>query len=464
MMSSQPEHPGESRYAHPAGHVLYRRARHGRPMIERGEGVYLYDTDGCRYLDASGGAIVANIGHGVQEVVSAMGRHAAGGTYAHPTAFTSQPVEAYAAALAEVVTLADPRFFFLSSGSEAVETALKLARQVQVERGERGRYLVISRWQSYHGTTLGALAVAGKAKMRRPFLPMLMDVPHIPPPYCYRCPFGCADWTASDVAAPDCGLPCAEALALEIEHVGAENVAAFIAEPVSGATLGAVVPPPGYWARVREICDRGDLLLIADEVMTGFGRTGRWFAMEHWDVVPDIVAMSKGTAGGYVPLAVTAVRGELVETIVDGSGDFVHGGTFSHHPVTAAAGLATLRYLQEQDLVAAAERKGEMLGRKLREGLADLESVGDVRGIGLMWGVEFVADRGSKAPFPATMHLARRIADAAFERGLVVYPGSGCVDGTAGDHLTLGPPFVITEEQMDELVGLLREAIQVAVP
>ncbi|MGD8996500.1 MAG: aspartate aminotransferase family protein [Anaerolineae bacterium] len=442
----------DGRYAHPTGHVFYRRARHPRPMVERGEGVYLYDTEGRRYLDGSGGSIVVNIGHGVHELAEAMADQAAKFAYAHPTMFTSRPAELYAEALAEVVPLPEPRFFFLSSGSEAVETAIKLARQVQVERGRPGRYLVISRWQSYHGTTLGALAVAGKPKMRRPFRPMLPEVPHIPPPYCYRCPFA--------LTYPGCHLRCADALEEEIIRVGADNVAAFIAEPVSGATLGAVVPPDGYWPRIREICDRHGVLLVADEVMTGFGRAGRWLALQHWDVVPDIVAMSKGTAGGTCPLSVTAARGELVETIVSGSGDFVHGGTFSHHPVSTAVGLATLRYLQEHDLVAEAARKGELLGEKLREGLANLPCVGDVRGIGLMWGVELVADRYSKAPFPPKRHFAQQVADAAFERGLIVYPGSGCADGTAGDHLTLGPPFIITAEQMDELVALLRAALE----
>jgi adenosylmethionine-8-amino-7-oxononanoate aminotransferase len=218
------------------------------------------------------------------------------------------------------------------------------------------------------------------------------------------------------------------------------------------------VPPDDYWPRIREICDQYGVLLIADEVMTGFGRTGRWFALQHWDVAPDIVAMSKGAASGYCPLSVTAARGELVDTVVSGSGDFVHGGTFSHHPVSTAVGLATLRYLQEHDLVAQAARKGELLGEKLRQELAGLPCVGDVRGIGLMWGVEFVADRDSKAPFPPERHFARQVAEAAFARGLIVYPGSGCVDGTAGDHLTLGPPFVITEGQMDEMVALLRQA------
>ncbi|MFW6115688.1 MAG: aspartate aminotransferase family protein [Chloroflexota bacterium] len=442
-------------YSHPAGHVLYRRALHPRPMVDRGEGVYLYDTEGRRYLDASGGAIVVNVGHGVSEVTEALAEQAARVAFAHPTMFTSRPAEDYAEALAKVVTLPDPRFFFLSSGSEAVETAIKFARQVQVERGLGSRYLIIARHQSYHGTTLGALSVAGKPKMRRPFQPMLVEVPHIAPPYCYRCPFG--------LTHPRCALRCADALAQEIQRAGADNVAAFIAEPVSGATLGAAVPPPGYWPRVRAICDRHEVLLIADEVMTGFGRTGRWFALDHWDVVPDVAVMSKGTAGGYAPLSITAARGDLVDAIVDGSGNFVHGGTFSHHPVTTAAGLATLRYLQKHGLVAAAARKGQLLEQKLRESLEPLPNVGDVRGIGLMWGVEIVADRESKAPFPPDRHVAHQIANAAFDRGLIVYPGSGCVDGTAGDHLTLGPPFIITEDQIDEMVWLLREAVQAEV-
>ena len=439
-------------YAHPRGHVLYRSARHARPMVERGQGVYLYDTEGRRYLDASGGAIVVNAGHGIAEIAEAVREQAGRVAYAHPTAFTSRPSEAYADALAEVVALPDPRFFFLSSGSEAVETALKLARQAQVDLGREGRYLIVARSQSYHGTTLGALAVTGKPKMRRPFLPMLTEVPHIPPPYCYRCPFG--------LTHPACDLRCADALDAEVRRIGQDYVAGFIAEPISGATLGAVVPPDGYWARIREICNAHDILLIADEVMTGFGRTGRWFAMEHWDVKADLVALSKGTASGYVPLSVTAARGDLVDAIVNGSGDFVHGGTFSHHPVSTAAGLATLRYLQEHDLVAAAERKGEILGRALREGLGDLGCVGDVRGLGLMWGVELVADRETKAPFPPERHVSNQVTEEAFRRGLVIYPGSGCVDGVAGDHITLGPPFVITEEQIEELVALLRAAIE----
>lgn len=440
-----------TRHNYPSEHILYRRAAHHHPVAERGDGVYLYDAAGKRYLDASGGAIVVNVGHGVREIAEAMAQQAAAMAYAHPTMFTSHPLEAYAEALAAVTPLPDVRFFPLCSGSEAVETALKLARQAQIARGHPGRHLIISRWQSYHGTTLGALAVTGKPKMRRPFQPMLPHTPHIPPPYCYRCPYG--------LTHPDCGMRCAEALADEIKRVGEENVAAFIAESVSGATLGAVVPPPEYWPRVRKICDQHGLLLIVDEVMAGFGRTGRWFGFQHWDVVPDVVTMGKGTTGGYFPLSVTAVQGKWADAITN-DGGFVHGGTFSHHAVGAAAGLATLRYVQAHDLVTAAAEKGELLGRKLRHRLADLDCVGDVRGIGLMWGVEFVADRASRATFPPQLHFGQRVADAAFERGLIVYPGSGCADGVSGDSLMLGPPLVITPEQIDELVALLRRAIE----
>ncbi|MBM4467327.1 MAG: aminotransferase class III-fold pyridoxal phosphate-dependent enzyme, partial [Chloroflexi bacterium] len=418
-------------------HVFYRRLGRAYPVAERGEGIYLYDAAGKRYLDASGGPVVVNIGHGVAEVVQAMAEQAGRVAYAHAEMFTTQVLEEYARALAEIVPLPDPRFFFLSSGSEAVETAIKFARQVQIDRGEPGRYMVISRWRSYHGTTLGALAVSGRAHLRQPFLPLMQDLPQIPPPYCYRCPW--------DQSYPGCDIDCAQALEAAVRLAGPENVAAFIAEPISGASLGAAAPPPEYWPLVREICDRYGLLLIADEVMTGFGRTGRWFAMQHWDVVPDVIVMAKGAAGGYFPLSITAVRGEWVEVIRKGHGDFVHGGTFSHHAVGAAAGLAVLRYLQKNDLVTASAVKGKALGEKLSAALGDLPCVGDVRGMGLMWGVEFVADRATKAPFPQAARFARRVADAAFDKGLIVYPGTGCADGVAGDLVMVAPPFIITE-------------------
>jgi adenosylmethionine-8-amino-7-oxononanoate aminotransferase len=329
---------------------------------------------------------------------------------------------------------------------------MKLARQVQVDRGEHERHLVISRWRSYHGTTLGALAVSGRPSLRSLYLPMMHDMPHIPPPYCYRCPFG--------LEYPACEVRCATALEDQIKILGANTIAAFIAEPISGASLAAVVPPPEYWPLIREICDNYGLLLIDDEVMTGFGRAGHWFAIEPWGVIPDVITMAKGAAGGYWPLSITAVKREHVEIVREGRGDFVHGGTFSHHALGAAAGLATLRYIQKHDLVAASASKGAWLKARLQAALGDHPHVGDIRGQGLMLGLEFVANRATKEPFPAKVRLARRLADAAFERGLILYPGQGTVDGVLGEHVMIAPPFVITDDQMDEIVAILVEALE----
>jgi len=436
---------------HPDGHVFYRRMAHSYPVIDRGEGVYLYDTQGKRYLDASGGAVVAVLGHGLAEIAQVMAGQAGRAAYVHGTMFTSQALEEYANALAQVTPITDVRFFPLSSGSEAVETAIKVARQAQMADGYEQKHIVIGRWGSYHGTTLGALAVSGRPRMRKPYLPMIRDMPRIPPPYCFRCPFR--------LDHPDCDMACAHALEEIIRLMGPENVAAFIAEPISGASLGAAVPPPGYWPLVREICDRYSVLVIADEVMTGFGRTGRWFAIEQWDVSPDILVAAKGASGGYFPLSLTGVRGGLVESIRKRYGDFAHGGTFSHHAVGSAVGLAVLRYLQDKNLVAASAAKGDMLGEKLATALSGLPVVGDIRGEGLMWGVEFVADRQTKRPFRREDDFARRVADAAFEQGLIVYPSIGCVDGILGDLVMVAPPLTIGEAELDVLVTLLSNAI-----
>lgn len=438
-------------YRYPQGHVFYRRMDFPRPMVERGEGVYLFDAHGRRYIDASGGPVLINIGHAVPEVIQAMVEQMQQVAYVHATMFTSQAIEDYSDALAEITPLPEPRFFYLCSGSEATETAIKFARQVQVARGEAERYLVISRWRSYHGTTLGALAVSGRPGLRSLYLPMLCDMPHIPPPYCYRCPFG--------LSHPSCGIRCATALEDQIKVLGARTVAGFIAEPISGASLGAVVPPPEYWPIIRAICDHYGLLLIDDEVMTGFGRAGRWFAVETWDVIPDVITMAKGSAGGYWPLSITAMKREHVEIVRTRAGDFAHGGTFSHHAVGAAAGLATLRYIQKHDLVAASAARGERLKVKLQGALGEHPYVGDIRGQGLMLGLEFVADRATQEPFPAGRRFARQLADAAFERGLILYPGQGALDGVLGDHVMIAPPFIVTDDQLDEIVTILVQAL-----
>jgi adenosylmethionine-8-amino-7-oxononanoate aminotransferase len=436
---------------HPQGHVFYRKMAHDYPVIERGEGVCLYDAEGRRYLDASGGPLVVNVGHGVRQIAEAMARQAAEVAYVHGSLFTTAALETYSERLAVHVPLPEPRFYYLSSGSEATETAVKFARQVQVARGESRRDRIIARWGSYHGATLGTLALSGKPAMRNLYAPMFQDMPHIEPPYCYRCAFG-ADYEG-------CDLACARQLELEILRQGPERVAAFIGEPVGGATLGGIVPPHGYWPLIRDICDRYGVLLIADEVLTGFGRTGTWFAMDHVGVQPDVMAMAKGAAGGYFPLSIVAVRGADVETIRRAHGDFNHGGTFSHHAVGTAAALATLDYLEAHDLVGRVADVGQTLGHRLGAAVADLPAVGDVRGIGLLWAVEFVADKGTREPYPPEVHFAARVTARCREMGVLFYPGSGSVDGVRGDHLMVAPPYIVTEEQIEEMVGVLREAI-----
>ena len=339
--------------------------------------------------------------------------------------------------------------YLVAGGSEATETAIKLARQYHVARGERGRHKVIARWPSFHGSSIGALAVSGRPSLRADFDPMLPVTPFIPAPYPYRCRLpGCG---------ARCSLECAEALDAKIREEGPDTVAAFIAEPVIGASAGAVVPPPEYYGLVRETCDRHGVLFIADEVMTGMGRTGRWFGLEHWPGVrPDILTTGKGLTSGYVPGGAVMAGGRIVETVNAGGG-FHHGFTYSHHPVVAAAGLAVMRYLERHDLVARAAVMGEHLMVRLR-GLADLPAVGDVRGIGLMAAVEIVRDPASREPYPASARMAQKIQAEALKRGAIVYASGGQVNG-AGDLIMLGPPLVIEREQVDEAVQILGDAI-----
>lgn len=432
-------------YSHPAGNVFYRKMKYGRPMAVHGQGVFLYDESGKRYLDGSGGPLVVNVGHGRSEIVQAIAEQAQAVAYAHATMFTSGPLEEYARELAAVMPLPDPRLFFLSSGSEVVEGAIKLARQIQMARGQNNRKLVISRSQSYHGTTFGALSVSGRPGFRTPYLDMLHDMPRILHPYPYRFEYG--------------GAELAGRLREAILAYGPQNVAAFIAEPISGASLGAAVPPDDYWPAIRQICDEFGVIMIVDEVLTGMGRTGKWWAIQHWPVQPDILVTSKGIAGGYFPLGAIGARGADIQKLFDSIGDFNHGGTFSHHAVGAAAGLATLRILQREGLVERSATLGQYLGRRLRECLQDHANVGDIRGRGLLWALEFVQDRHSKQPFPAKQQLAWRIWKEAFDLGLIVYYSQGCANGRDGDLIILGPPFIINEEQIELLVSRLTEAV-----
>lgn len=433
-------------YAHPEGSVFYRKMKHGRPAISHGQGIYLYDKSGKRYLDGSGGPMVVNVGHGRAEIVEAMARQAQAVAYAHPIMFTTEAVESYAAALAEVVPIPQARSYFLTSGSEAVEGALKLARQIQMARGQGGRYLVICRSLSYHGTTLGSMGVSGRTSLRTPYMGMLQNMPHIRHPYPYR--------------YDPKGENLADRLEETILAYGVENVAGFIAEPISGSSLGAAAPPPWYWPRIREICDHYGVLLIVDEVLTGMGRTGRWWGIDHWEVTPDILVSSKGIAGGYVPFAAVVAQGEHVEEIHQQLGDFNHGGTFSHHPVAAAAALETLHIMQRERLVENAAAMGAVLGQQLRAALGEHRFVGDIRGCGLFWALELVQDRETKEPFPKQLGLAWKVRSRAFEKGLIVYWSQGCADGQNGDLVMVGPPLIISEAQVEELVGLLAEAVE----
>lgn len=433
-------------YKHPHGRVFYRKMNHGRPQISHGQGIYLYDVDGKQYIDGSGGPLVVNVGHGRQELVQAMAEQAQKAAYVHALMFTSQPVEQLSAELAEYLPLTAPRFFYLSSGSEVVEGAIKLARQIQQARGEHGCHLIISRDQSYHGTTFGALAVSGRPGLRAPYLPMLRDMPHIAPPYSYRDPVS--------------GTEAANRLEAAILEHGPENVAAFIAEPISGASLGAALPPDDYWPRIRQICDQYGVLLIADEVLVGLGRTGKWWGIEHWQVKPDILVSSKGLAGGYFPLGFVAAEHADVERIRQQLGDWNHGGTFSHHAVGCAAALATLRILAREQLVHNSAVMGDLMGNLLQQALADHPNVGDIRGRGLFWGIELVQDKESKRPFAASEQLDWRIWEAAFAKGLIVYHSQGCANGRDGDLIMLGPPLISNAEQVQTMVSILNEAVR----
>ena len=411
--------------------VLRRSFRKNFPPAVRGEGVYLWDARGKQYLDFSGSAAVNFIGHGVVEIAAAMTSQAKQLEFVHSSQFTTPVAEEYAA---ELLEFAGRNFeggcvYFTCGGSESIETALKLSRQYQVEIGQTRRYQVISRGQSYHGSTLGALSVSGNKRRREIYLPMVREFAHVGFPYCYRCALDCTD------GCRNCGQEYAAELERAIEAANGE-VAAFIVEPVSGATLGAVVPPPGYLQSVAEICRRHGVLLIADEVMSGMGRTGRNFAVEHWDVAPDILVTAKGLSSGYAPLGAVLVSKRVARAIADGSGAFLHGFTYNSHPISLAAGRAVLARLRKEELVQAAdsESQGSTAAtlREALEGLCDVKAVGDVRGIGLLWGVEFVEDKATKRPFTPELNFAGRVAQAAVNRGLLVYPMQGCVDGVVG--------------------------------
>jgi adenosylmethionine-8-amino-7-oxononanoate aminotransferase len=436
--------------------VLRRSFHKSFPSAVRGEGVYIWDESGNRYLDFSGSAAVNFIGHGVQKISAAMSEQAAQLEFVHTSQFTTAVAEDYARELLDFAgdNFRDGCVYFTCGGSESIETALKLARQYQVEIGQTRRVRVISRNQSYHGSTLGALAVSGNRRRREIYTPMVREFEHIGLPYCYRCAYACED--------------CAERYAAELEKAiesSKGEAAAFIFEPVSGATLGAAVPPKDYLKRIAGICARQGVLTIADEVMTGMGRTGRNFSVEHWGVAPDILVAAKGLSSGYAPLGAVIANKKVADAIASGSGAFLHGFTYNAHPISMAAGRAVLRTIVEQDLVAAANSESGAVGSATKKALKSLQvlpAVGDVRGIGLLWGVEFVSDQHTKEPFDPSRGFASNVGIACAKRGLLVYPMQGCVDGLRGDHLLIAPPAVISSEQVawsvDQLTAAIKEA------
>jgi adenosylmethionine-8-amino-7-oxononanoate aminotransferase len=445
------------------------------PHAVRGEGVWLYDAGGKKYLDLCGSAVVNFIGHGVKEVADAMAEQAAKLEFVHGTQFVTEVAEQFAH---EVLDFAGENFrsgavFFTSGGSEAVETALKLSRQYQVEIGQAKRHRILSRRQSYHGATMGAMAVSGNLLRREIYLPMLRDSTKINSPYPYRCPYHCTD------QCDKCGHKLAQELDEALSSCYGE-AAAFIFEPVSGATLGAVTPPNGYLRDTAGIAKRHGILLVSDEVMTGFGRTGRNFCYEHWskgEWAPDIICAAKGIASGYAPLGAVIVNAKVVDAIAKGSGALVHGFTYSAHPIALAAGRAVLGNIKEKDLVhaAASERRGysderlkdsrDTAGHKTRAALrtlSDLSHVGDVRGIGLLWAVEFVSDKYARTPFAPEKKFSAAVSAACMKRGVMVYPMQGSVDGWTGDHMLISPPAVITTSEIDWGIAQVYEAIEEA--
>jgi adenosylmethionine-8-amino-7-oxononanoate aminotransferase len=433
------------------GRVFRRSADPAPPVAVRAEGSTIWDADGKAYLDAAGGAIVVGIGHGRASVAQVMADQAGRLAYAHGSAFTNEPLERYAVAIGPHLPMDDPAIYPVAGGSEAMETALKLARAYHLAQGEKDRWIVFARWGSYHGNTLGALDLSGRRPLRRPYEGWLGRFRHVSAAYPYR---------AGESGAQALGD--AAELAGELEQAivsaGPGTVAAFVAEPIVGATLGAAVPPDGYWQAIAEVCARHGVLLIADEVMTGFGRTGRWFGLDHWGVRPDILVAAKGATSGYWPFGFVAASGPVHDAVLGGGG-FVHGFTYSHHAVGAAVASEVLRILEAESLVEASAAKGERLAALLHERLDAHPNVGEIRGRGSMIGLELVRDRETREPFPRGERVAERTVKSARAAGLLLYSGTGLADGTNGDAILLGPPFVVTDDELIAIADGLASAI-----
>ncbi|RHZ93979.1 aspartate aminotransferase family protein [Cereibacter sphaeroides] len=434
------------------GHIFGRSTQGNLPVAAEGEGCYILDAEGRRYLDGSGGAAVSCLGHSNAAVRAALHDQLDRLAFAHTGFFTSEPAERLADRLAAAAPEGIERVYLVSGGSEAVEAALKLARQYFMEVGQPGRHRVIARRQSYHGNTLGALAAGGNEWRRAQFAPLLVETSHVSPCYEYR-------GRAEDESLEAYGLRVADELEAEIQRLGPETVMAFVAEPVVGATAGAVPAVPGYLKRIREICDRHGVLLILDEVMCGMGRTGHLFACAEDGVAPDMITIAKGLGAGYQPIGALLVQGRIYDAIVAGSGFFQHGHTYMGHAMAAVAANAVLDEIEGRDLLSAVRRQGARLEALLQERLGQHPHVGDIRGRGLFRGIELVADRETKEPFDPARKLHARIKAEAFAGGLICYPMGGTLDGVRGDHILLAPPFIISDAELDELVDKLSGAL-----
>ena len=427
---------------------LYYQTKMVKPFVARAGGIYIWDHEGKRYLDGSSGAVICNIGHGDKRILDAINAQAEQTFFTYRTQFENEPGHNLARKMVEHSAPHLNRVFYVSGGSEAVEAAMKLCQQYYYARGD-SRSLIISRHPSYHGATLGALSLTSYAVLENPYRSFLRAQPRVPAPYCYRCVY--------NETYPECGLRCAWALEQCILDYGPRNVAAFIAEPVTGASGGALVPPPEYFGIIEDICRKYEIFLILDEVMTGFGRTGKLFAYEHWDVKGDIVALSKGMGSGYYPLGATISRREIVDTVM-ADGGFRHGHTYAGGPMACAVGEAVLDIVLQDKLSENAAAMGEILGQGLRELAGKHPIIGDVRGLGLLWAVEMVADRTSREPFPPEMEVGGLLTAEAYDLGLIIYPRRS-INGARGDHVLVAPPLIIDKEQVGELLDLLDQAL-----
>ena len=435
--------------------ILHRQIGGSLAMAAGGKGIHLFDQDGRSYIDASGGAAVSCLGHGHPAVTAAMHAQADRLAYAHTSFFTNAPAEELAERLIAEAPQGISHAYFVSGGSEAVEAALKMARQYFVERGEPRRRNIIARRQSYHGNTLGALAAGGNEMRRTQFRPLLIETHHIAPCFAYR--FQEAGESAESYAAR-----AAQALEDKILELGADTVMAFVAEPVVGATAGAVPPVADYFKRIRSICDRYGVLLILDEVMCGMGRTGTLHACEQDGIAPDLMTIAKGLGGGYQPIGAVLLGERIFNAFADGSGAFQHGHTYICHPMACAAALAVQETIARDRLLANVKAMGAHLARRLRERFGNHAHVGDIRGRGLLMGVELVEDRSTKTPFDAALKMHARVKREAMARQLLVYPGGGTIDGARGDHVLLAPPFIVDAAAIDQVVERLGDAIDAA--